>query len=123
MNERGEQTTDMLNKLTVLGTIVLPMNIITGMWGMNVLVPGQDVDSLGWFFASESITSTLRQSTLGDRRTSLHTSEPEVIGMLTAPVYSHGISPSVRSDLLFRGQEGLRDCMKFLLTLPAYGVQ
>jgi len=36
MNERAEKTSDVLGKLTVLGTIVLPMNIITGMWGMNV---------------------------------------------------------------------------------------
>ncbi|CAI4216312.1 unnamed protein product [Parascedosporium putredinis] len=35
MTERSEQTADSLNKLTVLGTIVLPMNIITGLWGMN----------------------------------------------------------------------------------------
>ena len=56
MNERQEQTADVLGKLTVLGTIVLPMNIITGMWGMNVLVPGQDVDSLYWFW---SITAGL----------------------------------------------------------------
>lgn len=34
MNERAEQNADVLGKLTVLGTIVLPMNIITGMWGM-----------------------------------------------------------------------------------------
>lgn len=54
MNERQEQTADVLGKLTVLGTIVLPMNIVTGMWGMNVLVPGQDVDSLTWFWSSES---------------------------------------------------------------------
>ncbi|MDI1489814.1 MAG: CorA metal ion transporter [Ramalina farinacea] len=56
MNERQEQTADVLGKLTVLGTIVLPMNIITGMWGMNVLVPGQDVDNLYWFW---SITAGL----------------------------------------------------------------
>ena len=54
MNERQEQTADVLGKLTVLGTIVLPMNIITGMWGMNVLVPGQDVDNLVWFWCSTS---------------------------------------------------------------------
>lgn len=53
MNERQEQTADVLGKLTVLGTIVLPMNIVTGMWGMNVLVPGQDSDSLTWFWSSE----------------------------------------------------------------------
>ncbi|KAI9838520.1 MAG: CorA metal ion transporter, partial [Sclerophora amabilis] len=50
MNERQEQTADVLGRLTVLGTIVLPMNIITGLWGMNCLVPGQDVDSLTWFW-------------------------------------------------------------------------
>ncbi|RPA79381.1 cora-domain-containing protein [Ascobolus immersus RN42] len=49
MNERAEQTNDVLGKLTVLGTIVLPMNIITGLWGMNVIVPGQTVENLHWF--------------------------------------------------------------------------
>ncbi|KAM0482983.1 hypothetical protein ACHAPX_002427 [Trichoderma viride] len=50
MNERQEQTADVLGKLTVLGTIVLPMNIITGLWGMNVWVPGQDIEGdLTWF--------------------------------------------------------------------------
>lgn len=51
MNERQEQTADVLGRLTVLGTIVLPMNIITGLWGMNVWVPGQDYEGdLRWFF-------------------------------------------------------------------------
>ena len=51
MNERQEQTADVLGKLTVLGTIVLPMNIITGLWGMNVWVPGQDAQGdLTWFW-------------------------------------------------------------------------
>lgn len=54
MNERQEQTADVLGKLTVLGTIVLPMNIICGMWGMNVKVPGQDIDNLWWFWSSKS---------------------------------------------------------------------
>ena len=66
MNERQEQTADVLGKLTVLGTIVLPMNIVTGMWGMNVLVPGQDVDSLNWFWCSTSDSWTL--SSLGKSR-------------------------------------------------------
>lgn len=57
MNERAEQTADILGKLTVVGTIVLPMNIITGMWGMNVWVPGQDIEGdLTWFW---SITAGL----------------------------------------------------------------
>ena len=50
MTERAEQTNDVLGKLTVLGTIVLPMNIITGMWGMNVTVPGQDNGNMLWFW-------------------------------------------------------------------------
>lgn len=51
MNERAEQTADVLGKLTVLGTIVLPMNIITGLWGMNVWVPGQEYEGdLTWFW-------------------------------------------------------------------------
>jgi magnesium transporter len=52
MNERQEQSADALGKLTVLGTIVLPMNIITGLWGMNVQVPGQEYEGdLKWFVA------------------------------------------------------------------------
>lgn len=50
MNERQEVTADDLGKLTVLGTIVLPMNIITGLWGMNVWVPGQEHEKdMTWF--------------------------------------------------------------------------
>lgn len=64
MNERQEQTADVLGKLTVLGTIVLPMNIVTGMWGMNVLVPGQDVDNLYWFWSSRS--SVLKHFSIAD---------------------------------------------------------
>ncbi|KAI9876674.1 MAG: CorA metal ion transporter, partial [Watsoniomyces obsoletus] len=51
MNERSEKTADILGKLTVIGTIVLPMNIICGMWGMNVKVPGQEIDNLYWFWS------------------------------------------------------------------------
>lgn len=57
MNERQERTADVLGKLTVLGTIVLPMNIICGMWGMNVKVPGQEIDNLSWFWSSKRILS------------------------------------------------------------------
>ena len=60
MNERQEQTADVLGKLTVLGTIVLPMNIITGMWGMNVPVPGQDSHNPIWFWSSKFIATLSR---------------------------------------------------------------
>ncbi|KAM6513356.1 CorA metal ion transporter [Fusarium falciforme] len=50
MNRRQEQTADVLGKLTVLGTIALLMNVITGLWGMNVWVPAQEYEGdLTWF--------------------------------------------------------------------------
>ncbi|KAF4554616.1 Metal ion transporter-like protein 1 [Elsinoe fawcettii] len=45
-SERAEQTNDVLNKLTVLGTIVLPR-----IWGMNCWVPGQAYENdFTWFW-------------------------------------------------------------------------
>jgi magnesium transporter len=32
--------------------VLVPLNLVTGLWGMNVNVPGQDVDGLQWFFRS-----------------------------------------------------------------------
>ena len=56
MNERQEQTADVLGKLTTLGTIVLPMNIITGLWGMNVWVPGQEYEGdFKWFIVIATV--------------------------------------------------------------------
>ncbi|KAK9457033.1 hypothetical protein V1511DRAFT_456573 [Dipodascopsis uninucleata] len=51
MTQVNNDTNDVLGRLTILGTIVLPMNIITGLWGMNVYVPGQDQDGLSWFYS------------------------------------------------------------------------
>ncbi|KAJ5330105.1 hypothetical protein N7452_010495 [Penicillium brevicompactum] len=39
-----------LSKVTLLATIFVPCHLVTGMWGMNVPVPGQDAHGLGWFF-------------------------------------------------------------------------
>lgn len=49
MTKVNNDMNDVLGKITILGTIVLPMNVITGLWGMNVIVPGQYRDSLTWF--------------------------------------------------------------------------
>lgn len=43
MGERQESTADILGKLTVIGTIVLPMNVICGMWGESSFLY-----ALGW---------------------------------------------------------------------------
>jgi magnesium transporter len=50
MTRVNNDMNDVLSKITVLGTIVLPMNIVTGLWGMNVLVPGQSENNLYWFW-------------------------------------------------------------------------
>ena len=92
MNERQEQTADVLGKLTVLGTIVLPMNIITGMWGMNVLVPGQDVDNLYWFWSSKCIMILLQKESL-----------------LTSHLRSHGGPVLIRYFMFLHCQKGIRD--------------
>ena len=64
MTEANNQINDVLSKLTALGTVLIPMNLVTGeyplliflevrpfnfifyyylgLWGMNVHVPGQD---------------------------------------------------------------------------------
>ncbi|KAI9593735.1 cora-like Mg2+ transporter protein-domain-containing protein [Syncephalis fuscata] len=50
LTQSSNVTNDVMTKLTVLGTILVPMNVVTGLWGMNVEVPGKDVDGLAWFF-------------------------------------------------------------------------
>ncbi|WFD24883.1 CorA metal ion transporter [Malassezia equina] len=49
MTDANNQINDVLTKLTALGTVIVPMNVITGLWGMNVQVPGQNVENLNWF--------------------------------------------------------------------------
>jgi Mg2+ and Co2+ transporter CorA len=39
-----------LSKVTLLATIFVPCHLVTGMWGMNVEVPGKEDSGLGWFF-------------------------------------------------------------------------
>ncbi|KAJ7639290.1 manganese resistance protein MNR2 [Roridomyces roridus] len=50
MTDANNHINDVLSKLTALGTVLIPMNLITGLWGMNVHVPGQDdQESFTWF--------------------------------------------------------------------------
>ena len=67
MTDANNQINDVLSKLTALGTILIPMNLITGIpqfslsvncidqpmskgiWGMNVHVPGQGIEGFAWF--------------------------------------------------------------------------
>ncbi|BFZ57048.1 CorA metal ion transporter [Savitreella phatthalungensis] len=51
MTRVNNDTNDVLSRLTVLGTMLIPMNLVTGLWGMNVPVPGQESEGLHWFFS------------------------------------------------------------------------
>ncbi|RIA98698.1 hypothetical protein C1645_749025 [Glomus cerebriforme] len=51
MTQANNQINDILSRLTALGTILIPMNLVTGLWGMNVPVPGQESEGLTWFFS------------------------------------------------------------------------
>ncbi|KAG5287050.1 magnesium transporter ALR1 [Histoplasma ohiense] len=46
----GNRVNKVLSKITFLATILVPLNLICGLFGMNVPVPGQSADGLGWFF-------------------------------------------------------------------------
>ncbi|ORY97503.1 hypothetical protein BCR43DRAFT_438092 [Syncephalastrum racemosum] len=41
MTQTNNEINDVLSKLTALGSVLIPMNLVTGLWGMNVQVPGQ----------------------------------------------------------------------------------
>lgn len=37
----NNKVTEMLGKVTMIGTMLVPLNVITGLFGMNVKVPGR----------------------------------------------------------------------------------
>ncbi|KAF2095149.1 cora-domain-containing protein [Rhizodiscina lignyota] len=47
---QGNKVQDTLGKVTLVATILVPLNLVTGLFGMNVNVPGGGVDGLGWWF-------------------------------------------------------------------------
>lgn len=69
MTDANNQINDVLSKLTALGTVLIPMNLVTGLWGMNVHVPGQDITvsafNLCGQHAADVSSSVRRRDTLG----------------------------------------------------------
>lgn len=47
--EQGNRVNETLGKVTFIATILVPLNLVCGLFGMNVRVPGGDSDSLWWF--------------------------------------------------------------------------
>lgn len=41
---------EVMSKVTILATIFVPLHLVTGLFGMNVEVPGQEDKGLAWFF-------------------------------------------------------------------------
>ncbi|KAI0166222.1 cora-domain-containing protein [Xylariaceae sp. FL1272] len=48
---QGTKTNAALTKITFIATVIVPLNIVTGLFGMNVLVPFRDTNSLAPFFS------------------------------------------------------------------------
>lgn len=48
--EQGSRANALLGKITVFATILVPLNLIAGLFGMNVPVPGRGSEGLGWWF-------------------------------------------------------------------------
>ncbi|GMG22312.1 unnamed protein product [Ambrosiozyma monospora] len=46
----NNKVTEMLSKVTLLGTVLVPMNLVTGLFGMNVTVPGENQGNVKWWF-------------------------------------------------------------------------
>ncbi|KZF21322.1 cora-domain-containing protein [Xylona heveae TC161] len=47
---QGNRANEVLSKITLIATILVPLNFICGLFGMNVPVPGEKQDTLGPFF-------------------------------------------------------------------------
>ncbi|ORX55006.1 Mg2+ transporter protein, partial [Hesseltinella vesiculosa] len=50
LTQTSNATNQVIGRLTIFATVLVPMNLITGLWGMNVKVPGKDYDDLIYFF-------------------------------------------------------------------------
>ena len=55
---RGNHANKLLAKFTLIATILVPLNLICGLFGMNVPVPGGSTESLAWFFGIVGVIAT-----------------------------------------------------------------
>ena len=47
---QGNRANEVLSKITLLASILVPLNLVCGLFGMNVNVPGKNAEGLNWFF-------------------------------------------------------------------------
>ncbi|KAI7867635.1 hypothetical protein BDF14DRAFT_1726026 [Spinellus fusiger] len=50
LSQAGEATSAVINRLTFLATIAVPLNLVAGIFGMNIRVPGGNNNDLVWFY-------------------------------------------------------------------------
>ncbi|KAI9245260.1 hypothetical protein BY458DRAFT_447396 [Sporodiniella umbellata] len=50
LSQAGNTTNEVINRLTFFGSIIIPLNLIGSLFGMNVHVPGQGESDLVWFY-------------------------------------------------------------------------
>lgn len=56
---QGTRANEVLSKITFLGTILVPLNLVCGLFGMNVPVPGRDSHGLVWFFGIVGVIAAM----------------------------------------------------------------
>ena len=61
---QGNRAGEALSKITLLATILVPLNLICGLFGMNVPVPGRESSGLGWFFGILGVIASIVASSL-----------------------------------------------------------
>ncbi|KAL9582524.1 MAG: hypothetical protein Q9212_003248 [Teloschistes hypoglaucus] len=65
---QGNRANEVLSKITLLATILVPLNLICGLFGMNVNVPGKNTEGLGWFFGILGCIGLIVLASLGMAR-------------------------------------------------------
>lgn len=65
---QGNRANEVLSKITLAATILVPLNLICGLFGMNVPVPGRSSEGLGWFFGILGVIAAIVVLSLGAAR-------------------------------------------------------
>ncbi|KAI8375696.1 hypothetical protein EDC96DRAFT_436416 [Choanephora cucurbitarum] len=68
MTQTNNEINDVLSKLTALGSVMIPMNLVTGLFGMNVKVPGQfqvNIEKKKNITKSDCLNKCIRKISLG----------------------------------------------------------
>lgn len=65
---QGNRANEVLSKITLLATILVPLNLICGLFGMNVPIPGKNAEGLGWFFGILGVIAAIVLASLAMAR-------------------------------------------------------